>query len=145
MSSLGDALGLGHQLYVGFDKHAVRLLTAFAGVPLFLTLAAAIVVLSHRDVGWSPARVEVWWAVHARSDAEYMRLAPVVVRLLKLLCLLPPLLALLLALASGIVLGVGWGLAAVAVEIAVGFDFQIGANPGQIVVQCFVAAQVVLV
>ena len=45
-SSLGEALGLGHQLYVGFDKHAVRLIGALVGLPFALTLAVAL-TLAH--------------------------------------------------------------------------------------------------
>ena len=108
-SSLGHALGLGHQLYAGFDKGKVRLLGAVFGVPLALTLIVATRVLAHPDVGWSLARVEVWWWV-TRKDTKSSD-GRAAVTALGLICSLPPLLGLVLGASSWIVLGDDWGLA----------------------------------
>ena len=110
-SSLGVALGLGHAFYVGFDKHTARVLMLLIGVPLFVVVAAAIAVLSHADVGWSIGRLEVWWASRGVSDqlyAQHRRLAMVVLRML---CILPPALSLLLGVAATVFMGSDFGLA----------------------------------
>ena len=113
MGSLGEAFGLGDKFYVGYDKHTVRLLLFTLGAPLLLVLVVAIPLLSHPVVGWSLARLDVWWAAHAASDEEYLRHGPWVVRGLKLVCVLPPALATLLGVAAWITMGAEWGLAGV--------------------------------
>ena len=83
-------LGLGHEFYVGFDKGTARWLLFFFGAPLVCTTAIAAYVLCHPSVGWSMARVEVWWAARDVSDEEYSSSGPTVIVLLRLVCALPP-------------------------------------------------------
>ena len=121
--SLGLALGLDHDLYAGYDKRVIRLLAAYLGTPLALTSAAAAVVLSHPDVGWSMERLEVWWAAQPVSDYVYTTHGSVVICLLRLVCILPPCLALFLGIAAGIFVDAAWGLAGMSLLPALTIGF----------------------
>jgi hypothetical protein len=121
--SLGSFVGLGHELYVGFDKPTVRLLIGLLGAPFLITLAGAACVLSHKDVGWSLQRLECWLSANTDvNDEAYLQQRGPTVWALRLACAVPPVLSVALGCAMFFFLGADYGLAGLTIfpALAVG-------------------------